>query len=334
MVLRPDPSPTLERVGHPPHTRQDLLRIRSVIDRCRRHVGECSGSGDSRASPEQAVPHPWKGWGTRAETADEKCQVEPWDAAFPVIYVLWRILYNASRIARLETTMSKSPCHNDRSRFRTPLIVCFSLMTLSCTHPHSMQIKRPCEHRSRLPTVTRIRRTRPPPRCSELTFHELERMAIIHCASIMQVTDTMCYQSEAEVLGAVGRVSQVDTSFAPPARTEVRRYSILGVEVVGPLAEGLPPDIFPGPTDVELAEIYSLGRGSFSRMSRLKGRDLEVSLAVYLSPRGPRSEWVIHLLMSSRVVGPEPGRIEVRCDSAERLRGAELKLTRSEEQTG
>lgn len=213
---------------------------------------------------------------------------------------------------------------------RINLILCFSLMTLSCKHPDGMQVERSREQRARPPTVTRMRITDPEGRRSEPTLDELVRMVFIHCASIMQVTDSMCYQSETEVLGALGKVGQVDTSFDPPARAEVRRYSILGVGLLG---EGLPAGIFPGPTDVELAEIYSLARDSFSRMSRLKGRDWEVSLAIYLSPCGHRSEWVIRLVMSSRVVAPEPGRMEVRCDSAERLPAQEVELKHSGEPT-
>jgi hypothetical protein len=175
--------------------------------------------------------------------------------------------------------------------------------------------------------------TEPERRCPELTFDEAMRMGLIYCASIMQVTDSMCFQSETEVLGAVGKTSQVNPSFDSPTPEEIRRYSILGVEFVDPLAKGFLPGVYPGPTDVELAEIRSIGRESFSRMSRLKPCDLELPLAVYLSPYSHRSEWVIRLEMSSRVVGPEPQQIEVRCDSAERLRAEDLELNRSKTQT-
>ena len=230
--------------------------------------------------------------------------------------------------------MSKSLRHDDRSQFRTLLMLCLPLMTLSCAQPHGRQVARPEKQRSRPPTVTRVRITDPERRRSELTFDEAVRMGLIYCASIMQVTDSMCYQSETEVFGAVGKVSQVHTSFDRPARAEARCYSILGIEPIGTLVKGPLPRIFPGPTDVELAEICSHARESLSRMSRLKDCDFELSLAVYLSPHGHRSEWVIRLAMSSRVVGPEPGRIEVRCDSAERLRAEEVELKHSEEQTG
>jgi hypothetical protein len=79
------------------------------------------------------------------EAVDEKCQVGPWDVALPGIYVRWGMACNASRIARRETTMRKSLGHKDRIRFRTPLILCFSLMMFSCAHPHRMQVERPVE---------------------------------------------------------------------------------------------------------------------------------------------------------------------------------------------
>jgi len=168
-------------------------------------------------------------------------------------------------------------------------------------------------------------------RCSEFTFNEAMRIGLIYCASIMQVADTMCFESETDVFGAVGKASAVDTSFDLPTRENIRRYSILGVEFVDLSAEGFLAGIHPGPTDVELAKIRSIGRESLSGMSRLKPCDLGLSLAVYLSPCGDLSEWVIRLVMSARVVGPEPGRIEVRCDSAERVRADAVKVEYSAE---